>query len=119
MYDIKEILLKNNTHEKKRLVITFYDETMAIVGEFLMTDAPLMDGEVTRVIETVLQGELAETTFTGQRCHLKITNTETTIEDLYEDIAGMIPLNAYTIPTETLLELTYMWLGRLLSLNNE
>lgn len=117
MYEIKEILLKNNTHEKKRLVITFYDETMAIVGEFLMTDAPLMDGEVTNVIEAVLQGNLAETTFTGQRCQLKITETETIIEDLYEDIEGMIPLKTYTIPTETLLELTYMWLSRLLSIN--
>lgn len=113
MYDIKEVVLKGKKHEKKRLVITFHDEAKEIVGEFLMTDAPLMDGEVVHTINKVLQGECKQETFIGQRCHMKIGKKETVISDLYAEIDGMIPLRTYTINTVKLLELINMWLKQL------
>lgn len=113
MYDIKEITLKNSHHEKKRKIITFHDEAMAIVGEFLMTDAPLMDGRIVHVIERVIQGEKDTATFTGQRCQLIIAVDETTMTDLYAEISGMTSLASYTINTITLLDLINMWLKRL------
>lgn len=113
MYDIKEIVLQNKQHKKKRLVITFHDEAMAIVGEFLMTDVPLMDGEVVRTINNVLKSGCNRETFTGQRCHLQIAKEETVISDLYADVDGMIPLQTYTINTVQLLKLINIWLKRL------
>lgn len=113
MYDIKEITLKNKQYEKKRKIITFHDEAMTIVGEFLMTDAPLMDGKVLHIIERVIQGKEETATFTGQRCQLMIAKDETTIVDLYAERPGMTKLASYTIDTITLLDLIHMWLQRL------
>lgn len=113
MYDIKEVVLKNKRQKKKRLVITFHDEKMTVVGEFLMTDVPLLNKEAVQLIEKVLQYECEQKFFTGQRCHLNITKETTTISDLYVDIDGMIPLEPYTISTRTLLDLINMWLKRL------
>lgn len=112
MYDIKEVELTNQSITKKRLVITFHDEEMAIVGEFLMTDAPLMDGNVLEKLANVIDGKKQKAEFTGQRCHLTIKKNKTLIEDLFylEEITLYAPLS---ICTKELYNLTKMWLGKL------
>lgn len=113
MYDIKEVELTNTnkTIKKKRPVIIFHDKQMAIVGEFLMTDAGLLGGRVLQLISSVLKGETQDEHFIGNRCHLLIKKDVTIIEDLFEETDGMLVYSAYTIETTLLYELTKMWLG--------
>lgn len=113
MYEIKEIELMNNSITKKRLVITFHDEEMAIVSEFLMTDASLMDGSVLNLLLEVIQGTKEEAQFSGNRCYLTINKDKTIIQDLLSDLAGITPYKTLEIKTDLLYELTNMWLKRL------
>lgn len=109
MYEIKEIELKNRSITKKRLVISFHDEKMLIVGEFLMTDASLMDGEVLTLFKSVLTGEKSSETFSGNRCYVIINRDHTVIEDLLDDYS----YPTYVMDTNELYDLTKMWLKRL------
>src|SRR5690606_24997333 len=84
VYQIREILLKNGPHERKRIVIEFDDPRMEIVSEFLMTDAPLLGGEVLHEIDRVLVGERERLESSGNRCAVLIQADVTLIEDLIE-----------------------------------
>src|SRR5690625_604354 len=114
MYEIKEITLENKKQQKlKRLVIEFEDPKMAIVGEFLMADAPLLRGEVLQTFEQVLTGENAFAKSSGNRCTLMIRPDTTTIKDLFEEMEGVDFYPKYEMETKKLRDLTAMWLHRL------
>lgn len=113
MYDIKEIELTNKSMKKKRLVITFHDDKMGIVGEFLMTDAPLIGGNILNVLKSALNDKKNLIHVSGNRTHLQITKSYTTITDLFDETDGLSPYEQYTIDTKTLYKLTKMWLERL------
>lgn len=113
MYDIKEIILTNNSIKKKRPIITFHDEKQAIVGEFLMTDAPLLRDDVLNVLQSVLNNEQIKANISGNRTHLHIMKNKTTITDLFDAIDGFSLYEQYTIETDSLYDLTKMWLERL------
>lgn len=113
MYEIKEIILKNGPLERKRLVIEFSDTNKQIVGEFLMTDVNLVDRKIVQDIENVLSGKIKEVEFSGNRCYVKVKPDITYLEDLYEEVEGMISYAPYEINTSELLEMIDIWLDRL------
>ena len=116
MYQIKEKILRNGDHERKILTIQFDQPEMAIVGEFLMTDASLLKYQVLDKIDLVLSHEERIDYYTRNRCYLTIEYKKTKIEDLYEGIHECI-LPSYTIATEKLLRLIKMWRAKKEKLN--
>lgn len=113
MYEIKEITLKNGETERNELVIEFTDPKMAIIGEFLMADASLLDTLVVKEIDRVLAGETDMIVSGGNRCRLVIKAEQTRISDLLEGYEDVETLPAYTIDTNELKLLIMMWLERL------
>ncbi|TQS75368.1 hypothetical protein DX933_06550 [Ornithinibacillus gellani] len=113
MYQIKEVVLRNQHHEKNILVIEFDQPEMAIVGEFLMTDAALADHAALNEINQVLSGEKTTAEFSGNRCALSIGQDTTTITDLFDAADGIPVYNDYEIKTDTLRGLIRMWLDKL------
>lgn len=109
MYEIKEIELTNESITKKRLIIKFHKEHQAIIGEFLMVDAPLINGEVLNLFSSVINGEKSVATFSGNRCYLTINRDETMIEDLFDEYA----YETYVMDTTALYDLTKLWLKRI------
>ena len=109
MYQIKEKILRNGDHERKILTIQFDQPEMAIVGEFLMTDASLLNYQVLDKLEHVLSGKKPIDYFTGNRCYLTIKHERTTIEDLYEGMDEINTLPSYSVATEKLISLVKMW----------
>lgn len=113
MYQFKEVTLKNASKERKVLVIEFSDPKMAIVGEFLMADAPLIEGEILQKIEAVLAGDKVMVQSTGNRCALEIKADMTIISDLFEGMDGVDSYPTFQIETEILRELIIIWFDRL------
>ena len=110
MYSIEEKTLQTGPHQKKVYVITFHDPKQAILGEFLMTDAPLLNYQILGKIEQVLTGECAEVTSSGQRTSLVMKKNTTRIEDMFVDLyPDLTTYPAYTIETVQLKELIQMW----------
>jgi hypothetical protein len=111
MYQLKEVVLKNDKLAKKVLVIEFIDPAMAVVGEFLMADGGLIGAVVLQEIEKVLAGEKSVAEISGNRCGLTIHEETTLVNDLlagmYHDLEGLAP---YEINTENLKDLIHMWL---------
>lgn len=99
--------MKNGIHERKKKVIEFDDTNMQIVGEFLMTDAPLLGGEMLKEMNSVLTGQRDEVESSGNRCSVFIQADVTLIEDLFETYPP------YKIETKKLRDLTEMWLNKL------
>lgn len=112
MYDVKEITLKNGETERKDLVIEFTDPDMAIIGEFLMTDAPLLETLVEKEIERVLAGETDMIVSGGNRCRLVIKAKQTRISDLLEGYEDVNTFPPYTINTVELQQLIRMWIDK-------
>lgn len=117
MYTMKEIELSNKKMTKKRLIIEFTDPKMRIVGEFLMVDAPLLQGEVLRVFEDVLQGKEEEASISGNRTSATIRQKKTLIRDLFAD-ETVTRYPSYEMETAKLYELTNMWLERIKELDH-
>jgi len=110
LYTIKEVILKNKHHEQKRKIIEFHDPDMAIVAEFLMSDASLLNFYILKQIESVLSGKRQEASVNGNRCAVHITKHKTVIEDLLTDMFdGIQPYETYEIDTTTFKELILMW----------
>lgn len=84
-YRIREIELKNKEISRTRKVIEFEDESDAIVAEFLMVDAALLNWQVMRDIEAILAGEKQEIKSIGNRTKITIRKEETVIEDTFDD----------------------------------
>lgn len=102
--------MKNGPHERKSVVIDFTDPQMAIVGEFLMADASLLDYEVLQLIDNVLSGKTPEEHMNGNRCSLTITREKTFIEDLFVDMFDDFnTYPPYDIDTKLLKDLIIMW----------
>lgn len=113
MYEIKEIKLTNAGLKKKRLIITFHDEKLALLSGFLMTDALLLNGHVLQLLRDVLEEKKNATTFCGNRCYLQINKNNAKLEDLFNDTNGIKPHHSVKIKTKKLYTLTKMWLDRL------
>ncbi len=110
MYAIKEITLQHGQHERKRSVITFEEREKQIVGEFLMSDAPMLQFAIIQDIEIVLRGEESCILRNGNRCSIKITKNTTHIEDLYTDLyEGLHTYAPYEMDTTEVLSLVRMW----------
>lgn len=110
MYTLREVVLKNGPHERKSLVIDFTDPNMDVVGEFLMTDASLLNYEVLRLIDHVLSRHKIEERISGNRCSLTITAAYTRIEDLFVDMFEDVQTYpTYDIETTLLKNLIHMW----------
>lgn len=110
MYQFKEITLKSNNHERKRLVIEFTDPTYDIVAAFLMSDAAMLQFEIVDHIEDVLTGKTETIETSGNRFSLIIQKEETMLEDLFTDLYDDFPTyERLVMPTETLLKLIHAW----------
>lgn len=110
MYQIREIILKNKHVQRKRLIIEFADPAQAIIAEFLMTDASLLNFSVLEDLNKVINRDCNYLESTGNRCLLKIKPDKTIIEDLFEELyTDYDTLPAYQINTKELKDLVYMW----------
>lgn len=110
MYHIKEMTFKNEPTERKALVIEFDDSRMDIVGEFLMTDASLVNYSVLEEIEKVLSGRIDHVESSGNRCFLDIKKDKTLMNDLFEGMFdGFDTFLPYEIDTIVLRDLIVMW----------
>ncbi len=110
MYHIREVILKHKHAERKRLIIEFEDPALAIVGEFLMTDASMLNFSVLDELNKVLTGKRDYIESSGNRCSLEIRSDQTRIEDLFEDMfANFDTLPPYEIDTKELRDLVVMW----------
>lgn len=110
MYQIREVILKNKSMERKRLIIEFEDPAQAIIGEFLMTDASLLNFSILEDLNKVISKESHYIESSGNRCFLKIKPHKTYIEDLYEGMyTDFETLPAYEMDTKELRDLVVMW----------
>lgn len=109
MYHIRDVVLKNKTQIKKRPVIEFDDPEKAIIGEFLMVDAPLDDWAILDAIGEVLEGGIPERQMSGNRCKIVMTAEKTYVYDLFSDKVDVLTFSDCTMETETLQELMMMW----------
>lgn len=110
MYEIREVLVRNGEHERSILVINFQDAKYDIVGEYLMTDAPMMNYRILEDIDQVLSGEKDELIINGNRCSLQIQGEKTYIEDLFDGLfEDFDTYDSLSLPTEELRELISMW----------
>lgn len=119
MYEFREVTMKNGLYKRKTLAIDFENPKMAIVGEFLMTDATLLSGKVIVEIDLVLLGEKEVNVVSGNRCGLEIRSDKTIITDLFDDIEDTLQYESFTISTIELRELIVMWLEKLLEFQKE
>lgn len=114
MYTIREVSLQHGTHERKRSVITFQEREKQIIGEFLMSDAPMMNFAIIHDIEVVLQGIENSITRNGNRCTITIMKYNTHIEDLYSDLyEGLHTYTPFSMDTNEVLALIRMWKNHL------
>lgn len=112
MYNLKKVPLKNSKGEEEDnvLVIEFTDPEMAIIGEFLMTDAPLHNFAVLQVIEEILEQKIPPQIINGNRCSLEVGKNKAVIKDmLINFFEGVQTYPSYTIETNKLRELIEMW----------
>lgn len=118
MYHFREETLKNGDKTENILVIDFDDPEMAIIGEYLMADASLLNGEILHDFNQVLAGKKKQMRISGNRCGLEIGQEETLVYDLFEDM-GVDCYPEVRISTRTLQELTVMWLKKLQAFQNQ
>lgn len=110
MYHIREVILKSEHAERKRLIIEFKDPAQAIVAEFLMTDASLLNFSVLDDLNKVITGESDYLESSGNRCFLKIEPHKTYLEDLFEGLyTDFNTYPPYEIDTAELRDLVVMW----------
>ena len=110
MFEIKEVMLNQGKHQRKRLVIEFELPEQAVLGEILMTDAPLLSWNILQEMNDVLCGEKEVVQGSGNRTSWVIQKEITTISDLFSDMDEDIPvMETCTIETKILYDLVKMW----------
>lgn len=119
LYTFREVILKNESYERKRLVIDFSKKDMAIVGEFLMSDAHLVNGKVLKEINDVIAGKKETILSSGNRCAWEIHADTTIISDLFVDMDGVQSYAAYEIETPELKRLIEIWLKKVAEFGKE
>lgn len=120
MYKFKEIELKNKDQTKKVLAVEFEEKKMGIVGEFLMTDASLLDYSILSKFDQVLTGISNHEESNGNRCGLVIERNTTKIEDLFEDLFDDFnTYEPYEMSTVKLRELIVTWRDKQDEFNQE
>src|SRR5690625_6171776 len=111
MYQIREVVLCRGEDKIKRPVIEFTVPDQAILGEFLMTDAPMFAGGILQEIDAVILGERAKMIGSGNRCGWEIDADQTVINDLFADMGDDVPsMPTCTFETQNLAELVDIWL---------
>ena len=114
MYEIKQVPLQQGKQSKNRYIIEFTDPEQAILGEFLMIDAPLLSGEILDEMTAVLRGENRVIKGSGNRCGWRIDRHIAVISDLFHEMGDDIPtMPTCTIQTEKLYDLVDMWLKKI------
>lgn len=86
MYQIKEITLHHGKQTRKRLIIEFNNQENAILGEFLMTDAPMFHGELLNEVKAVLKDEREIVNGSGNRTSWNIDKQKAVIDDLFAEM---------------------------------
>jgi len=113
MYQIREVVLCRGEDKKKRLVIEFTAPDQAILGEFLMADAPMFAGGILQEIDAVILGEREKMIGSGNRCGWEIDADQAVINDLFADMGDDVPsMPTCTIETKKLAELVDIWLTK-------
>lgn len=108
MYELKEITLKNKGHEKKRLVINFFEKKYDILAEFLMSDAKLLSDELELAFIKVNTDRVDKVVLTGNRCAVEIKKNETEISDLFADL-NQKEFHPLKISTESFYDFVSLW----------
>ncbi|MBQ9048887.1 MAG: hypothetical protein IJ120_13415 [Solobacterium sp.] len=103
-HSYREIRLKNNTKEKRKLIIEFQEEGYELLEEFLETEINTFRKAVLNEITAVLNGEKEDSKFAGNRFSLAIMPGVTIIyDDKDEDFQWC------QVDTEELYELINEW----------
>lgn len=118
MYELKEITLKNQGYEKKRLVIQFDKIEYIILAEFLMSDAQLLKNELLAVKKALDTNKTKEVTLTGNRCAIKLEKEKTTITDLFDGIDES-SYQDLTISTNQFFDYLTIWNQEIQKFNNK
>jgi|SRR5690625_6159994 len=112
MYELKTVTVHGKGKQQKKdvLVAEVSDERFAIIGAFLMTDAPLMNYAVLKRIDAVLTGEETESTFSGNRCSVTIKPDVSELEDLFAGMGDDVPAyETCEIETERVKDVILKW----------
>lgn len=118
MYELKEVTLKNKNIKKKRLVINFHEKKLAILAEFLMSDASLLSEELTLAFNQISKGEKEKVVLSGNRCVVEIKKAMTEISDLFNEYDSE-GYPSFKIPTEEFSGYVSMWYEELVKFNNK
>ena len=109
MYSFKELTLQRSGIEKKRLVIQFEDENMAIVAQFLMTE---VGNNGMTYIDGIVSVEKEETPLfegTGNLFAWHVTKEKSVIEDVYYDAEEQIGYEPIELKTADLKKFITVW----------
>lgn len=118
MYQLKEVTLKNQGYEKKRLVIHFDKTEYIILAEFLMSDAQLLKNELLAAKKALDTNKTKEVTLTGNRCAIKLEKEKTMITDLFEGIDES-SYQALTISTNQFYDYLTIWSQEIQKFNSK
>lgn len=112
MYEFRKVSIQNGTHQRTVLAMDFQNPEMAIVSEFLMSDANLLHTQILADIAAVQAGVSSMVEISGNRCALQIKKDTILITDLFEDMFDDADtLAPYEIGTEELKRLIKIYLA--------
>lgn len=110
MYQIKEVTLQHGKHTRSRLIIEFDEPKYAILSEFLMTDAPMLQRELMKEVKEVLERQRKVVKGSGNRTSWNISEQQAVIEDLFTYMNQTIPSYPTSrIETSKLYDIMFEW----------
>lgn len=110
MYQIKEVTLQHGKHTRSRLIIEFDEPKYAILSEFLMTDAPMLQRELMKEVKEVLERQRKVVKGSGNRTSWNISEQQAVIEDLFTYMDQATPsYPTCTIETSKLYDIMFEW----------
>src|SRR5690625_2433719 len=110
MYQIKEVTLQHGKHTRRRLVIEFDESKYAILSEFLMSDAPMLQRELMKEVKEVLECQRKAVKGSGNRTSWSINEEQAVIEDLFTYMDQNIPsYPTCIIETSKLYDIMFEW----------
>lgn len=119
-YEIKVIELQNKNETRKRLVIEFNNEKYALLAEYLMIDAPLLNWRILSELEKVLGNKQSKIQLTGNRTTISMTKDHTTIRDALADMMGdTSKLESILMKTDKFKQILVQWYEKYTEFYNE
>lgn len=109
MYHFQELTLQRSGIEKKRLVIQFEDESMAIVAQFLMTEVGSNGATFIDKMVSVEKEQIPKFEGTGNLFAWHVTKETSIIEDVYYDAEEQIGYKPIELKTTDLKEFITVW----------